>query len=382
MKILILPSKYITDYSFRNFRLTLTYLKNVFTKAKLNFEDAKQFYYLMEHYHYSHIPLIIGKENTFIVGNYYSDYRRTDIPKYSRYPSLHKSPDAQHISFKEAKNNIKNFDVVIIGIRSEQKGLEMAQIAKKNGVLVAYLDYVDHPQIYQIDQKQYHEIIYRGLKKNIDFDIFFKHDVPLDFNDEDVHSICPMPIKLENYPLSEEKKFNDRNINISFLGRLHNELQQERTVVADYLENNFENVYFKRYGFNEINRQSLLQYSDILKDSKIVFSPSGKVWDSVRHAEAAIYKSVPLISKPYCKLANNISVNSENSINYNVSIKDKKFEITNKEKLKFDIYEVLNNESKFNTKALNWFNEIKNKNTLLERSRYLINIIKKKLNEN
>ena len=37
MKILIFPSTYITNYSNRNSRIALTYLKNIFTKFNLNF---------------------------------------------------------------------------------------------------------------------------------------------------------------------------------------------------------------------------------------------------------------------------------------------------------------------------------------------------------
>ena len=73
--------------------------------------------------------------------------------------------------------------------------------------------------------------------------------------------------------------------------------------------------------------QSLIDYSKVLQNSKIIFSPSGKVWDSVRHAEAACYKSVPLISKPYCKLANNLNINKSNSIFYDLRLKKNDFEI-------------------------------------------------------
>ncbi len=379
MKILILPSKYITNYSNRNFRITLTYIKNILTKFKLNFEDAKQFYYLMEHYHYAHFPHILGKENTFIIGEYYQDYLTKSIPPYTRYPSLHNSPEATHISFKDAINSITDYDAVIIGIRSGEYGESLRKIAKKKDILVAYLDYSDHPQIYRTKTSNQKNIIFRGLKKHNDFDIFFKHDVPISFDDNDVHPICPMPLSIENYPDLEIKNFENRNINISFLGRLHDKLQKERGVMVNFLQKNFNKTYFKRYGFNDINRQSLIDYSKVLQNSKIIFSPSGKVWDSVRHAEAACYKSVPLISKPYCKLANNLNINKSNSIFYDLRLKKNDFEIININQLEEKINHILNNENIFNELSNNWYKEIKNKNTLLKRAEYLINIIRNKL---
>ena len=134
MKILILPSLYITNYSNRNSRITLTYLKNFFSKFDFNFEASKQFYYSTEHYHYSHIPLILGETNTYIIGEYYKDYSTNNIPNETRYPSLHNSPKATHISFEYAINNITIFDAVIIGIRTGEKGKHLSNIARKKNI--------------------------------------------------------------------------------------------------------------------------------------------------------------------------------------------------------------------------------------------------------
>ena len=73
MKILILPSQYITDYKPRNINLFKSYIRNIL-KKKFSFNEAKSHFYLNEHYHYSHIPLANSSGETFIVGNYYYDY--------------------------------------------------------------------------------------------------------------------------------------------------------------------------------------------------------------------------------------------------------------------------------------------------------------------
>ena len=215
-----------------------------------------------------------------------------------------------------------------------------------------------------------------------DFDIFFKHDIPLNYDDEKLYPICPTPIKFENYPKLIPKNFKQKNLNISFLGRLHKELQKERSMLVEYLDENFKNTYLKKFKFNEVKRLTLYDYSNILNDSKIVFSPSGKVWDSARHAEAAIYKSVPLISRPYCKLASNINITEDNSIFYDVKLKNNSFQITDIEKLKSSINEVLLDDQLYLRKSNLWFQEMSNKNTLLKRASYIVDIIKDNLKRN
>ena len=153
-------------------------------------------------------------------------------------------------------------------------------------------------------------------------------------------------------------------------------------MLVEYLDENFKNTYLKKFKFNEVKRLTLYDYSNILNDSKIVFSPSGKVWDSARHAEAAIYKSVPLISRPYCKLASNINITEDNSIFYDVKLKNNSFQITDIEKLKSSINEVLLDDQLYLRKSNLWFQEMSNKNTLLKRASYIVDIIKDNLKRN
>ena len=288
--------------------------------------------------------MILGEKNTYIIGEYYDDYVTPHIPAETRYPSLHSSPKATHISFNYAINNMSKFDAVIIGIRTGEKGKYLRNIAKKKNILTAYLDYTDHPEIYRENLNANKNSIYRSLIPEKDFDILFKHDIPVNFEDNKLYPICPTPIKFENYPKEFPKEFKEKKLNISFLGRLHNELQKERYFILNYLEKNYKKTYFKRFKFNEVNRLTLKEYSNILNNSKIIFSPSGKVWDSVRHAEAAIYKSVPLISKPYSKLAKNINITEDNSIFYNVRLLSDGFNIVDIDQLKNSINEVLQDE--------------------------------------
>ena len=143
--------------------------------------------------------------------------------------------------------------------------------------------------------------------------------------------------------------------------------------LLEYLYKNIDNFKLKLIEPHE--KISLQEYCDYMNDSKIAFSPSGKVWDSTRHSECAVYKNIPLIKKPNCMLANGLNINENNSIIYNLTKTNDNFsEIL--EKVKF----FLNNENECIKISENWHNEMITKNTLIERSRYIYNTLIKHLN--
>ena len=119
----------------------------------------------------------------------------------------------------------------------------------------------------------------------------------------------------------------------------------------------------------------MLDYCNILNDSKICLTPWGKVW-TLRHPEPAVYGNVPLIPKPNCKLANDISLNDENAIVYETKKINGKFTIDNQDKLLNNIEICLNNSDHFNYLKNNWYEEMYNKNTLFERANYILKQIK------
>ena len=75
-----------------------------------------------------------------------------------------------------------------------------------------------------------------------------------------------------------------------------------------------------------------------------------------------------MISRPYCKLASNINITEDNSIFYDVKLKNNSFQITDIEKLKSSINEVLLDDQLYLRKSNLWFQEMSNKNTLLKRA--------------
>ena len=372
MKILIIPSLFITDFKSRNLQLFKTFFKkNIINREFMSLKDIQSHFFSAEHYNYSNIVKLNGKDDTFILGNYYSEYTTNVIPYYTRYPSSHSSEKATHLNLKGAYNILDKIDCILIGIKSVEYFNSFLKKAKKKNILISFLDYYDDPDIYKIEQISENRLT-RNYVYRKDFDIFFKHDIPVNYYKKYLFSICPMPINFENYPTIKIKSFNEKEFNISFSGRKHNKDHPERSRFVDFLSNKISN--FKINFLSSHEKIPLKNYCTLMNNSKIAFSPSGKVWDSTRHTECAIYKNVPLIKKPNCLLSNNFEVNENNSIIYDLNNEKSYKNVL--ERINF----VLNNEDEFNKVSSNWHNEVLNKCTLLSRSKFILNTIQDNLN--
>ena len=373
MKILIIPSLFVTNIKSKNFQLLKNFVRTNFINRDFkSFSELKSHFNSAEHYNYSNIVNINGKDNTYIVGHYDKEYTSKLVPKYSRYPSSHSTPLATHINFKEAFNILNNLDCILVGINSVAYSAELLREARKRGILISILDYYDDQEIYNLSNISEKRLT-RNFTYKKDFDVFFKHDIPLNQNKDYLYSICPMPINFDNYPKFQIKNFSERKFNVFFSGRKHSTNQNERVNLLGYLSKNIKNFNLKIIKPHE--KITLNEYCDLMQNSKVAFSPSGKVWDSTRHSECAVYKNVPLIKQPNCKLANDLKINEDNTIIYDLKNDEKDFgEIVDK------INFVLKDEKNFQKMSDNWQNEIKKKNTLFERSKYIYQILLKHLN--
>ena len=373
MKILIVPSLYITDIESRAFAKIKSISKSLITLNYRSFLiNINNNMLCTEHYNYESIVDVCGFENVYIFGNYNKEYLE-DVPMYSRYPSLHNSKKINKISFNDIVQNIKSFDAIIVGIKTSKKGHLIRELAIKNNVFVALLDYFDHEDMYSSTDIK--KNIFRNLRPHYDFNIFFKHDIPLFFDDEIIRPLSPMPIKIDNYPMIKKKLFSEKYLDISFSGRSHSHNNNFRNKFSDKLKNIFLNSYFKF--IKSYQKISTINYCNILNDTKIAFTPAGKVWDSTRHAETAVYGCVPLIPIPNCRLTPGILINNENSINF-----DSKDLLNNKNKLNLildRINSVLSSRSLFEKLSMNWTNTVLDNLTFFKRSEFIISSIKNKI---
>ena len=377
MKVLIVPSIYITNYVNLNQIFLKEVIKNFFllklNRDKYN-EIKSNLFYRMDQYYFSEFPSIIGKENTFILGNYNEHYKRKKIPKYSRLPSLYNNKEATHINLKDAISNLNSFDCLITGVRTNGVGEVLRNLAKKKGIFCVILDTFDHLDVYKSDKNlDILRIATRNLVFKKDFDLYLKHDVPLNFYSENIVPIAPVPIKIENYPSLAKKSFEEKKNNIFFSGRLHENISPERSQVSNFLSNEFNGV--KILNYKEKTKLTVEGYCQILNDTKIAYSPSGKTWDSTRHSELAIYNCIPLIPYPNCRLADNFILNDDNSISYKfIDQKIKSFNLL-KEKINF----ILNSKKIYDDMAESWKKNIYKNNSFLSKSKYIVDKIKNKL---
>ena len=81
---------------------------------------------------------------------------------------------------------------------------------------------------------------------------------------------------------------------------------------------------------------------------------------------------MPLIPKPNCKLANDISLNDNNSILYETLKSDEKFIIIKENEVLEKINHCISNENYFKKLKDSWRHEMLCKNTLLERAKYIL----------
>lgn len=367
MKALIIPSQFTTTIHRRN----LYKFKNILKSSlKFNFKNLLNIYkdHLLstESYFYSHFPEVLGSNNVFILGHFYKEYTNEYFDEFTRYPSINKNQICNFLSYKTAVDDLTKFDFILIGIRSSNIGRNIAKLAKKKNIPVVILDYFDDKQVYQN-----HMLMHRGLKYGFDFDIFFKHDIPLDYQDKFTFPLAPMPIDPNSY-LNIFDKNEIKKYDIFYRGRNNHGPRDDRKYLSNILKQNFKNS--KIENIDSYEKISLRDYCKNFAQSKLAFSPSGKVWDSTRHTETAIYGNIPILPIPDCKITGSETISSNHAILYNPAkiMKDGVYLNQVIERIKF----ILNDERKYLQIANNWKNFVLSNHTLSKKSEYIINSIK------
>ena len=194
-------------------------------------------------------------------------------------------------------------------------------------------------------------------------------------SNEYIKPIAPMPIRLENYPdlvSSWEKK----TTSIFFRGRSDHVQENDRINLLNAIKSKFKDTKIETISAYE--KISMLEYVKPLAKSKIGFSPSGKVWDSTRHAEIGKYNCVPLIPEPNCEVVSKLVKNDINCISYNLE-KNRSggLEVINVNELYERIKFYLAKSKNLENLAKKWKKEIRDNHTTLARSNYIIDSIRK-----
>jgi hypothetical protein len=366
-KILIVPASYITNYRNRKILPYKNIIKHIFQR---NFHEIlsefKKDYLCTEMYHYGDIPKVLGEKNTWILGNYYNEYATNVMDPNTRYISLHNTTPGTHINFKDAFNNLHDFDALLISIRSGKAGEKLRKKAKKLNIFVGIIDYFDDLEIYK--NKSIKNLT-RNLIYNQDFDIYFKHDIPKGMAEEWLFPLAPMPLRIENYP-DLETNWSKKNVPVFYSGRNSHKPRKDRLIITDAIQKHISGSRIKNIApFEELK---VSDYLHNLQNAKICFSPSGKVWDSTRHVELAVYKNVPLIPVPDCETVGSVVKDSINCISYNFDPQKSLSSIDTKEIIeKINFY--IKNDTQLKIIAENWNSDIIESHTTIARANYIIN---------
>lgn len=324
----------------------------------------------VEHYHYIDLVKIIGRQNVFMLNEFNEKYLTSKIDQTSPYISMNNFNEPTYISYKNAMDMISKCDVIISSVRLDNKGKRLLEFSKSLKKFIVIVDYLDHLDIYKSNSHD-KDILYRGKKLGTDFSLYLKHDIPLNFKDDDcIYPLAPMPVRQENFP-DAERNFTSKENSFFYSGRIKHGVRNDRVELIKLISNHFNNLYFN---FSEDAFLTMNNYIKAAINSKICVSPSGKVWDSTRHCEIGLLNSAPLIPKNNCKILGEPLLDLENCILYEVN---DSFSILNNQKLIHKLNELIKeiNQEKLSNIAKSWRDNVLKHHTTLARAKFLYNKI-------
>tara|TARA_B100000315_G_C14574379_1_gene587217 strand:- start:175 stop:1296 length:1122 start_codon:yes stop_codon:yes gene_type:complete len=369
-KILIVPAELrLLKYSENLLRKSIRYFRTKLSNSR-NKENIK---YNAEINFYGDLPLILGKENVFVFGEYQDQYL-SEMDPFCLYPSCQGTPEPTFVTkHEELISILDDIDAVLISSKSSAIGRKVTKLARHKDVPVAIIDRYDHEGLY-LSENIENEIC-RNFIYGTDYDIYFKHTYPIRFKKEHVYPICPTPIRPKSYNFKSVKK----DIDFFFIGRPRaDRCQPDRAEIVNIISNNFENTHIK---FDESQDNFLLpsEYHDYQSRARFVLSPSGRVWNGSRLTEAGLAKSVLIAPKPYHHTVGPQFRDGFNSILYDVELMEDGYHLTNKDDLLDKIQFYLNNLSKIEEIAENWYNDVLSGHTTLARAHNLIETLQSSL---
>lgn len=375
-RVLIVPSEFVTTYSKRRlwkFKRVCKALR--YRRFQTAFEVMNAHMLVAEVLHYADIPKILGVENTYMVGRYYRDYTRKSIPRHTRYPSLHKTPKGTYIDESELAEVIKKVEAVIICKRAGSLGDRARSLARKHDVFMAVVDHFDDLELYKNpDTKPLTD----GLRYGQDYHLYFKHDIPLGRASDTLLPIAPMPVRVESYPVAAWNGYQ-RDISVFYRGQQRlGVLRGDRHQLAELIRSHIPSAVID----NQPKRKtfSVKEYWEKLARSLIAYTPSGKVWDSTRHCETALFGCVPLIPQPDCETVNSAVRNGENAIAYETQrTRNGEYVVVNVKKTLDRVKEVLSDGIELPRIAESWRQEVFVNHTTEARARYLVDAINQKI---
>ena len=367
-KLLIVPSDRIvrnrTAYSVLSG--IARYFKSRFWSNLLPYDGEMQFY--------GDMPLILGKENVFVFGEYHKHYFLRSISDNCAYPSCCKTPEPRFISQEHLEDVIKEADVLLVSSRSGERGSVAIMKAKAGATPVAIIDFEDHESNY--GSSDVRRELCRGFIYDREYDIYFKKDLPLGYKTETVLPLCPIPVRPESYEIGGITK----EVDIFYSGRKRMErCQPERGEVVDVVRENFGNALILEHETRN-SFVSTREYWANLSKCRMALSPSGRVWDSFRHCEVGLAKTAVLIAPtPYVETVGPYLEDGKNAVLYDTELRGRRYHLKNKSDFVHKVKHYLNNREELEKISEAWHRNVLSGHTILARSRYIIECLQRVL---
>ncbi len=317
--------------------------------------------------YYGDLPVVLGRENVFLFGEFHPHLHASRVARTSPYPSLHGTPKPSALTEKEVRREIGGVDGVLVSTRAGERGQAVRDLARRRGIPIALFDFADHHTNYGATDIR-KEMTY-GLVQGRDYDLYFKKDMPLGYATDRIRPACPAPVRPESYRIPDITK----DESIFYSGRPRPGCQADRDELIAAVREHFPDAAIMEHD-SRGTFMPTAEYWRHLARSRIALSPSGKVWDSYRHCEVGLASGTLLVApKPYVETVGPPLVDGENAILYNTELRDDgRYHLKDAPSLieKIGYYLAHPEESRRMTER--WGREVRAGHTTYARSRYIL----------
>ena len=258
----------------------------------------------------------VNAGTTAIVGDLHPQYLKAPSADTTN-PSAHLSPHYSGITVREALKDAKEFDVLLCSIEAARENHPVYKKCLEIGVKVAIVDHPDHEAIYL--SKDVSELTY-GLRHGVDFNFYFKKDLPLGWNDiKGVLPLGPDPIRMECFagnrgtvPQLEHQVF--------FSGILNKPITREnrKALLEAFRSENGSRLNVIDVADHYGKRLPLTndELFIAMQSSRFILSPAGRSWTTTRHTMTAAANSCPILPSPDCEIVGPKIADMEHAIVY------------------------------------------------------------------
>lgn len=328
--ITTIPYIYIFDKYLHRIKKQLSRYINFSHKLKINGELR----YYGEFFNSSEIDIYcLGELHPIYYSDNLDQFR--SIANINNYPHNFNFPKPKILSLNQAKENLNDFDFFLCSNMALSKYFDLIKIFKKKDKAVGIFDQQDNIEIYYNKAN-----IFRNIDEKY-FDLYFKQDLPIEFNNKKAKPICPMPANDSMFTLKQNSLFLNKNIPFSFFGKSDGRTMRDREDICKFIKEEYPNSIINlRKGFGG-KFIPLKDMNEILKNTIINLSPSGITWNSYRHSDMVEFSSPILIPKPNIQTISEPFIDMKNCIMYETEFINNKFRLINKNQLKEKLNEVI-----------------------------------------